>query len=109
MRTRIKNLLLLPVLMVGLGLTESAKGQSGNYNGFEWEQIGNTIEIYGYNGSGGAVAIPSTITNLPVTTIAGFAFYENSSVNSITIPNSSAVWLGLLVAPDVFAWFNARI
>ena len=84
------------VAALSIMLAWSAKGQSGNYNGLLWEQIGNAVEIYGYNGSGGAVTIPSTInvgsnTNpvyLPVTSIGNSAFVRNSSLTSITIPSS---------------------
>ena len=48
----------------------------------------STITIIGYAGPGGAVTIPDTITGLPVTSIADFAFYARTSLTSVTIPNS---------------------
>jgi hypothetical protein len=48
----------------------------------------STITITGYIGPGGAVTIPSTITGLPVTSIGDWAFENNSSLTSVTIPNS---------------------
>lgn len=56
----------------------------------------NTVTILAYTGTGGAVTIPSTIANLPVTSIGYQAFYwENSwqynygdlDVTSVTIPS----------------------
>src|ERR1035441_149376 len=47
----------------------------------------NTITITGYTGPGGAVTIPATITGLPVTSIADFAFYTCTSLTNVTIPN----------------------
>jgi hypothetical protein len=46
------------------------------------------ITITGYIGSGGTVAIPGTINGYPVTTIAGSAFYHETTVTNVTIPNS---------------------
>ena len=46
------------------------------------------ITITGYNGLGGAVSIPSTISGLPVTSIGVDAFYKNQSITSVTIPDS---------------------
>jgi hypothetical protein len=48
----------------------------------------NTITIINYTGSGGAVTIPSTINGLSVTRIGDFAFYNNISLTSVTIPDS---------------------
>ncbi len=46
------------------------------------------ITITGYTGAGGAVVIPRTINNLPVTTIGPEAFEDFSSITSVAIPNS---------------------
>ena len=71
-------------------LAASAKGQTGNYNGFKWYQIAtNAVVIYGYTGPAGAVVIPSTISNLAVTTIgADEAAAFGTNVTSVTIPSS---------------------
>jgi hypothetical protein len=55
---------------------------------FTYTNTNGTITITGYTGPGGAVNIPSTITGLPVTTIGGFAFNNQSSVTKVTIPDS---------------------
>ena len=47
-----------------------------------------TITITGYNGPGGAVTIPGTITGLPVTTIGPSAFRDCTSLTSVMLPNS---------------------
>lgn len=47
-----------------------------------------TISITGYTGYGGDVTIPGTIDGLPVASIADGAFYNATSVNSATIPDS---------------------
>jgi uncharacterized repeat protein (TIGR03803 family) len=46
---------------------------------------GTTITITSYTGPGGAVAIPATITGLPVTSIGYGAFYGNTNITSVTI------------------------
>jgi hypothetical protein len=48
----------------------------------------NSLAITGYTGSAGALTIPSTIDGLPVTTIGNSAFNFDSSLTSITIPDS---------------------
>src|SRR5688572_18487691 len=52
-----------------------------------WTENG-AITITGYTGPGGALAIPATINGLPVTRIGNYAFYYNTSLTSVTIPNS---------------------
>jgi len=47
-----------------------------------------TITITGYTGSGGAISLPITIDFLPVTSISDWAFYNCTSLTSVTIPNS---------------------
>ena len=47
-----------------------------------------TITITGYNGPGGVVTIPATLDGLPVTAIGQYAFRDNTSLTSVTIPNS---------------------
>jgi hypothetical protein len=49
---------------------------------------GGAVTIDRYTGTGGVVAIPATISNLPVTTIGSQAFNGISNVTSVTIPTS---------------------
>jgi hypothetical protein len=86
------------LLLAGL-----AQGQSsGDYKGLEWQvnDEGTSINIYGYDGAGGAVSIPETITvnpgttnaiTLPVTSIGDFAFFFRiltPEPTEVTIPNT---------------------
>ena len=54
---------------------------------FNYTTNNGTITITGYTGPGGAVAIPATINGLPVTRIGDYAFYNKSSLTSVTIGN----------------------
>jgi hypothetical protein len=55
---------------------------------FTYTTANGTVTITGYTGSGGALAIPNTLGGLPVIGIAGQAFYEISTLTSVTIPSS---------------------
>ena len=63
---------------------------------FTYTTNNGTITITGYTGPGGDVTIPDTINGLPVTAIGGNyssgywagAFYQRTSLTSVTIPNS---------------------
>jgi hypothetical protein len=55
---------------------------------FQYIDNGATITITKYIGSGGAVNIPGTINGKPVTSIGDQAFYNCTSLTSVTIPNS---------------------
>jgi hypothetical protein len=52
---------------------------------FTYTTNDGTITITGYTGSGGAVTIPDTITGLPVTSIASYAFDYCYSLTIVTI------------------------
>jgi hypothetical protein len=52
---------------------------------FNYTTDNGTITITGYTGPGGAVAIPDTINGLPVTRIGDHAFYDKTSLTSVTI------------------------
>ena len=47
-----------------------------------------SITISSYGGPGGAVIIPDSIHGLPVTSVAGYAFYSSFSLTRVTVPNS---------------------
>ena len=51
---------------------------------FNFTTNNGTITITGYTGSGGAVTIPDTINDLPVTSIGEEAFYQSFSLTSVT-------------------------
>jgi hypothetical protein len=55
---------------------------------FTYTNTNGTITITGYTGPGGAVAIPGTINDLPITSIGDNAFEGNTTVTSVIIPNS---------------------
>jgi hypothetical protein len=55
---------------------------------FNYVINGSAVTIVSYTGSGGAVSIPATIANLPVTAIGSNAFYQYYSVTSVTFPDS---------------------
>ena len=89
----------ISVAVGGLGLTGSA---AANYSltqpiltanitaagaQFTYATSNGAVTITGYIGPGGAVTIPSEINGLPVTGIGAGAF-EQSSLTSITIPDS---------------------
>ena len=44
--------------------------------------------VAGYTGSGGAIAIPSTLGGYPTAVIGSKAFYQNTAVTSVTVPDS---------------------
>jgi hypothetical protein len=98
-----KKLVVSTLAVLSIMLAVSARGQSGDYNGFYWSLNGNTIEITGNDGSlGGAVAIPSSVpvqtgtnpdgspiyTYYPVTSIGDDAFLNCTGLTNVTIPNS---------------------
>jgi hypothetical protein len=70
------------LVVLGLVLPAAAEAQ------FNYTTNNGTILITGYTGSGGDVTIPSTTNGLPVTSIAGNAFWDCYSLTSLTIPNS---------------------
>jgi hypothetical protein len=67
-----------------------ANAQTGTTgDGFIWSASNSQVTITGYNGAGGAVVIPATITvsgsALPVVSIGDFAFWF-TDLTSVTIP-----------------------
>lgn len=81
-----KNTLLALFSVILLSTPLAANAQQ--YGDFTYTSDGAAITITGYTGPGGAVTIPATITALPVTAIADFAFQNKPSLTSITIPGS---------------------
>ena len=56
--------------------------------GLVFEDIGGSYSVTGYEGTDAEVVIPETYEDLPVTVIAERAFADQSTVTSVTIPNS---------------------
>jgi hypothetical protein len=54
---------------------------------FTYTTNNGTLTITGYTGTNANVVIPDTITGLPVTAIGDSAFWRNTSLTSVTIPN----------------------
>ena len=71
-------------LVIGLTMLCN-KGQGQDYS---YITNNGTITITDYAGTGGNVVIPSTINSLPVVSIDDGMFAYNSSLVSVTIPNS---------------------
>ncbi len=81
LRTGCAKLLLL------LLLTLPAAAQAQDYT-YSINGDGTNITITGYAGAGGDVAIPDRIDGLLVTSIGDFAFFNCTSLSSVTINNS---------------------
>ena len=77
--TRISVLLPLLLLLISPRLAQAQ---------FEYSIENGAVTITGYTGPGGDVVIPETIEGLPVTSIGPSAFYHNSDVISVLLPDS---------------------
>ena len=55
---------------------------------FAYTTNSGALTITGYTGSGGAVAIPCSIHDLPVTSVGGYAFNDKTSLTTVTLPTS---------------------
>ena len=64
---------------------------------FNYKTVGGKITITKYTGTGGAVPIPSTINNLPVTSIGTNAFASCVTLTSVT----GGAGIGLSVARGI--------
>ncbi len=79
----------------GLGIVGTSAEE--NFNGFIYEVKTNYaddsqyIAITGYNGSASALEIPAEINGVPVTKIEYTAFADNSTITSVTVPDSVTV------------------
>src|SRR5260221_5076623 len=82
LRSRTAGAIKLLAVMLPLAVPAVVQAQ------FTYSINNGTIAITGYTGPGGAVAIPSTIAGLPVTSIWVYAFQYNTDLTSVTIPNS---------------------
>jgi BspA type Leucine rich repeat region (6 copies) len=72
---------LLQALLLAVALPAALQAQ------FTFTTNKGTTTITGYDGPGGAVTIPATINGLSVTSIGEDAFYNNTTLTSVTIPD----------------------
>lgn len=72
----------LPPLLLLLMLSTGAQAQ------YDYTVDNGEVTIIRYVGPGGAVTIPDRIDDLQVTKIGGSAFYNNTTLTSVTIPGS---------------------
>lgn len=55
---------------------------------YEYAIVNGGVEITNYTGAGGNITIPKTLGGNPVTRIGAFVFDDNTSLMSVTIPDS---------------------
>ena len=91
MRTKVKKLtsvILAVVMMLGILTIAPLTVNAATYGDFEYTIYNGTIEITKYNGSAANVTIPSEIDGYKVLKIGNYAFYNCTSMESVTISNS---------------------
>jgi len=67
----------------------SDTASADTYGDYDYAIIdASSVQITGYHGTGGSVTIPSVIDTRNVTRINDNAFYENSNITSLTIPDT---------------------
>jgi hypothetical protein len=82
-----KNVFLAVALLALMAVGAFAQ-QYAPESDFTVTKSGNEITITKYVGKGGAVNIPPTIQNTPVTNIGNMAFAQSAILTSVTIPDS---------------------
>ncbi|WP_160164653.1 leucine-rich repeat domain-containing protein [Pedosphaera parvula] len=77
--------------MTGLMIFTCSRVTNADQSG-DWlfSTDGSTVSITGYVGSGGLVTVPGSINSLPVTSLADRAFYGNTAVKNVVIPDTVA-------------------
>ena len=89
---KIKNMILTAVCICFLCLLGSMQVYAAEYYGnFQYEDNGENVSIYAYNGSDKEVTIPAYINDKAVTEINDYAFLLCNSVEKIIVP-STDVW-----------------
>ena len=86
---KIKNMLLTAVCICFLCLLGSMQVYAAEYYGnFQYEDSGENVSIYAYNGSDKEVTIPAYINDKAVTEINDYAFLLCNSVEKIIVPST---------------------
>ena len=89
MIVKIKNMLLTAVCICFLCLLGSMQVYAAEYYGnFQYEDNGENVSIYAYNGSDKEVTIPAYINDKAVTEINDYAFLLCNSVEKIIVPST---------------------
>lgn len=86
---KIKNMILTAVCLCFLCLFGSVQVYAAEYYGdFQYEDNGENVSIYAYNGSDKEVTIPAYINGKAVTEINDYAFLLCNSVEKIIVPST---------------------
>lgn len=86
---KIKNMILTLVCICFLCLFGSMRVYAAEYYGdFQYEDNGENVSIYAYNGSDKEVTIPAYINGKAVTEINDYAFLLCNSVEKIIVPST---------------------
>ena len=86
---KIKNMILAVVCLCFICLLGSAQVYAAEYYGdFQYEENGENVSIYAYNGSDKEVTIPAYINGKAVTEINDYAFLLCNSVEKIIVPST---------------------
>ena len=86
---KIKNTILTAVCLCFLCLLGSMQVYAAEYYGnFQYENNGENVSIYAYNGSDKEVTIPAYINDKAVTEINDYAFLLCNSVEKIIVPST---------------------
>lgn len=86
---KIKNMLLTAVCICFLCLLGNMQVYAAEYYGnFQYEDNGENVSIYAYNGSDKEVTIPAYINGKEVTEINDYAFLLCNSVEKIIVPST---------------------
>ena len=86
---KIKNMILTVVCLCFICLLGSTQVYAAEYYGdFQYEDNGENVSIYAYNGSDKEVTIPAYINDKAVTEINDYAFLLCNSVEKIIVPST---------------------
>jgi len=67
---------------------QAVYNEDGYPIGLVTEEHGNELSITGYSGRLRSLVIPSSVLDVPITEISDWAFYWNSEITSVTLPQS---------------------